>query len=67
MTLIKPAAPPAGSTAAMNPKSWRRTLALAAVVAGALLMWLSPETMLGALLMGAGIATEAIGIRLERG
>lgn len=51
----------------MNPKSWRRVLALAAIVAGALLMWLSPETKLGALLMGAGIATEAIGIRLERG
>jgi drug/metabolite transporter (DMT)-like permease len=49
----------------MSRKTWRRALALTAIVAGALLMWLSPEAVLGAVLMLAGIAIEAIGIRLE--
>jgi hypothetical protein len=51
----------------MNRKSWRRALALAAVVGGGLLMWLSPEVTLGSVVMLAGIALEAIGIRLEHG
>lgn len=63
--LVKPAGGPAGSTGAMNRKLWRRTLALAAVVGGALLMWLSPDVLPGAAVMLAGIALEAIGIRLE--
>jgi len=47
-------------------KKPRRILAAAAIVAGALLMWLSPEEEIaGALLMAAGIAIEALGIRLE--
>ena len=51
----------------MKSRTWRRALALTAVVAGALLMWLSPDAVLGAFVMGAGIAVEAIGIRLEHG
>lgn len=49
----------------MNPKTLRRTLAFAAIVAGALLMWLSPEVLGGAILMGAGVALEIFGIWLE--
>ncbi len=49
----------------MNRNHWRRALALTAIVGGALLMWLSPEVLLGALVMLAGIALEAVGIRLE--
>lgn len=51
----------------MNRKLWRRTLALAAVVGGALLMLLSADVLPGAVVMLAGIALEAIGIRLEHG
>jgi len=50
----------------MKPKLVRRTLALSAIVAGALMMWLSPEVLGGAIVMGAGIALEMLGIGLER-
>lgn len=39
---------------------------MAMLVAGALLMWLSPETLSGAMVMAAGIALEAVGIGLDR-
>jgi hypothetical protein len=46
-------------------------LAIVAVVAGALLMWLSPEAIGGeaiggAILMAAGILLEILGVWLER-
>lgn len=50
----------------------RRTLGAAAVLGGALLMWLSPkplesaEMLAGGLLMAAGVALELIGIALEK-
>jgi hypothetical protein len=44
----------------------RRALAVAAVVAGALLMWLSPEALGGAIVMAAGICLEIVGVWLER-
>ena len=44
----------------------RRSVGVVLVVAGALLMWLSPETLAGAAIAGAGIALELIGIALER-
>ena len=53
-------------------KSVRRSLGAAAIVGGALLMWLSPsalygyEALAGGLLMAAGIALEIVGIALER-
>lgn len=53
-------------------KTLRRTLGAAAIVAGALLMWLSPSalygyaTLAGGVLMAAGIALEIVGIALER-
>lgn len=49
----------------MNGRRWRRALAVTAIVAGALLMWLSPEQLTGAMTLVAGLALEAIGIRLE--
>ena len=49
----------------MKAKLIRRTLALSAIVAGALMMWLSPEALGGAIVMGAGIALEVLGIWLE--
>jgi hypothetical protein len=56
----------------MKPRAVRRIIGGTAVVAGALLMWLSPkalegaEFLAGAGLMAAGIALELIGIALER-
>ena len=50
----------------MNPRTLRRTAAAAAIVGGGLLMWLSPDALPGALLMGAGGALEIIGIALAR-
>lgn len=49
----------------MKPKIVRRALALSAIVAGGLMMWLSPEVLGGAILLGAGIALEIFGIWLE--
>ena len=46
-------------------KNVRRTLGAALVVTGGLLMWLSPEAWLGALMFATEIALEAIGIWLE--
>lgn len=56
----------------MKPRVVRRIIGGTAIVAGALLMWLSPkalegaEFLAGAALMAAGIALELIGIALER-
>jgi hypothetical protein len=49
----------------MKARLIRRALALFAVVAGALMMWLSPEALGGAIVMGTGIALEILGIWLE--
>jgi hypothetical protein len=49
----------------MKAKLIRRTFALTAIVAGALMMWLSPEALGGAIVMGAGIALEILGVWLE--
>jgi hypothetical protein len=43
----------------------RRTLALAAIVAGVLLMWLSSETAGGVFVMLSGIALEIVGIKID--
>jgi hypothetical protein len=50
----------------MKSRTLRRTAGALLVVAGALLMWLSPETLAGAAIAGAGIALELVGIALER-
>ena len=50
----------------MSARTIRRVIGAAAVVGGALLMWLSPEVLGGALVMAAGIALELVGIALER-
>ena len=56
----------------MKNRLLRRTVGGAAVVAGALLMWLSPRPLEGAeffaggALLVAGVALELIGIALER-
>lgn len=49
----------------MRRKLVRRTLAACAIVAGALLMWLSPEVLGGAILLSAGVVLEIFGIWLE--
>jgi hypothetical protein len=49
----------------MYRRSPRRLVAFAAIVTGALLLWLSPDAMLGTLTVIAGLALEAIGIRLD--
>jgi cytochrome c-type biogenesis protein CcmH/NrfF len=53
------------STTSMSQRLGRRILASAAIVGGALLLWLSPEAVLGLAMVIAGVALEAIGIRLE--
>jgi hypothetical protein len=50
----------------MKTRTLRRAVGALLVVAGALLMWLSPETLAGAAIAGAGIALELVGIALER-
>lgn len=50
----------------MKGRTVRRIAGAAAIVAGALLMWLSADLLLGGLLMAAGIALEIVGITLER-
>ena len=50
----------------MKARTLRRIAGAAAIVAGALLMWLSPETLSGALVMGAGVALELVGMAFER-
>lgn len=56
----------------MRSRAVRRVVGGAAIVGGALLMWLSPkalegaEMLAGGALMAAGIALELIGIALER-
>jgi hypothetical protein len=50
----------------VKPSTVRRSIGVVLVVVGALLMWLSPETLAGAAIAGAGIAIELIGIALER-
>ena len=50
---------------ALNRQFWRRVLAVAAVVTGALLLWLSPEQIAGVITVVAGLALEAIGIRID--
>jgi drug/metabolite transporter (DMT)-like permease len=49
----------------MKARTLRRIAGAAAIVAGAFLMWLSPEVLAGALLMIAGVALEVVGIALE--
>ena len=51
----------------MRTKTARRVAGAFMIVAGVLVMWLSPEVLGGALLMAAGIALEGFGIALERG
>ena len=46
-------------------KRTRRILGGAMVVCGALLMWLAPDSAAGAVLLGAGIGLEVLGIALE--
>lgn len=50
----------------MKTRTVRRAVGALLVVVGALIMWLSPETLAGAAIAGAGIAIELIGIALER-
>ena len=44
----------------------RRSLAAVLVVAGALLLWLAPQTWLGAGVLGVGVLLELAGMVLAR-
>ncbi len=47
-------------------RTFRRIIGALLAAAGALLMWLAPESPAGLVLLGAGIGLEIIGLRLER-
>lgn len=49
----------------LRKRKLRRAMGALLVLAGALLMWLAPESLSGAVLLAAGIALEAIGLGLE--
>lgn len=49
----------------MSIRAVRRVIGAAAIVAGALLIWLSPEVLSGILFIAAGFALEVLGIALE--
>lgn len=65
LTCVNAAAERWRFTVGMNRRLGRRILASAAIVGGAVLLWLSPEAVLGLAMVIAGVALEAIGIRLE--
>ncbi|HYL25326.1 MAG TPA: hypothetical protein VEV21_13120 [Burkholderiales bacterium] len=50
---------------ALKRKLLRRAAAGAAIVIGALLLWISPEQLLGVVTIVAGLVLEAIGVRLD--
>ncbi len=49
----------------MNRRFWRRVLAIFLIVLGALLLWFSPDHLVGTITVMAGIALEALGIHLD--
>ena len=55
------------STALMRNKILRRALGATLLVGGALLLWLTPETLSGVLVAAAGIALELAGIAIDHG
>ena len=66
MTGVNTACPGQASTWGMDRRTIRRTIAGLLVVAGMALMWFAPETLLGAVTVGAGFALEVLGVRLDR-
>lgn len=44
-----------------------RFIGLTLIVGGGVLMWLSPETLSGVLVLGAGIALELLGVAFRHG
>lgn len=50
---------------AVSRRLWRRVVAMGVVALGALIMWLSPDQLMGAVTLMAGIALEVLGIHLE--
>jgi len=51
----------------MKRKVLSRIIGPALIVGGGLLMWLSPETLSGVLVMGSGIALELFGLAFRHG
>ena len=49
----------------MDRRARRRIVVALLTVAGAVLLWIAPETLAGAATLVAGLALEAIGIRLD--
>jgi len=54
-------------TTRMKRKVLSRIIGPALIVGGGLLMWLSPETLSGVLVMGSGIALELFGLAFRHG
>jgi uncharacterized membrane protein YccC len=50
----------------LRKRTFRRIVGTLLAAAGALLMWLAPESLAGLVLLAAGIGLEIIGLRLER-
>ena len=57
--------PRAGVYWGMDRRLLRRIVEGLLVVAGSSMLWVAPETLLGALTLFAGLALEAIGLRLD--
>lgn len=49
----------------LRKRKLRRVMGALLVVAGAIAMWLAPESLSGAVLLSVGIALEAAGLVLE--
>jgi hypothetical protein len=47
-------------------RKYRRTVGALLIVGGAVLMWLAPESLAGAVLLAVAIGLEVAGLRLER-
>lgn len=50
----------------LKKRGLRRSVGVALVVAGGLMMWLATETMVGVALLAAAVALEIAGLALER-
>jgi hypothetical protein len=55
-----------GANAMIRNRRARRVTGALLLAAGALLMWLAPESLFGVALLAGGIALEAIGLHFER-
>jgi hypothetical protein len=62
---MQPKPSPAVEAASIRKRTLRRVVGAMLVLFGALLMWLAPESLSGAVLLATGVALEVIGLALE--